>query len=112
MGQCFIPSLASLICSAVVSSFSDVLGVAQAKEKATGSAPENLEYENLKERVERSTANVELWWEWVPDRCVQMHVMTFPLRSSVWSGDGRAAECRASCCMHGLPRGHVEAEGW
>lgn len=36
VGQNFIPSLASLICSAVVSSSSDVLDVVRTKEKATG----------------------------------------------------------------------------
>lgn len=42
VGLPFIPALASLICSAVVSSSSDVLGVARTDEKAAGPAPENL----------------------------------------------------------------------
>lgn len=64
-GQRFIPSSASLICSAVVSSFSDVLGVALTKENGAGLVAEDLEDGNRKERVERINAT-ELRWEEVP----------------------------------------------
>lgn len=109
VGQCFIASLASLICSAVVSSFSDVLGVAQAKERATSPAPENLQYENLKERVERHNVNTELWWEEVLDCCVRIDMMPFPSGSSAWSGDGRKAETLLCKMLRvaGFPWGQV-----
>lgn len=38
--------------------------------KVPGPAPERLEYENLKERLDSGNVNRKLWWEEVLDCCV------------------------------------------
>lgn len=96
VGLPFIPALASLICSAVVSSSSDVLGVARTDEKAAGPALGNLKV--LKGRVERRNVNAEPWWK----RC---RVLPDHMRCSLFWGAGLEVAGRAetSPCQQGSP---------